>query len=163
MSKIIGVAITLIFMSTTAHASCDPNAHGEKPEVKEVSTYGSEFSPEKVTELPTVFSQFDQYSGKTIHLKARVTNVCRTKGCWMALASDVDDEVRVRFKDYGFFVPVSLVGKDVIVEGAIKRELIEKELAQHFKEDAGASEEEIAQVTGPVYEYTFTASGVRVL
>lgn len=155
----------LIFgLSFALYGSCDPNEkHDAPPEVVEKATYGESFDLNTVTSLDNILGDFESYAGKSVQMKAKVTNVCRTKGCWMALSADVDDEVRVRFKDYGFFVPISLIGKEVIVEGDIQRLLIEKDLAQHFKEDAGATAEEIAAVDGPVYEYTFTARGVRVL
>ena len=53
----------------------------------------------------------------------------------MNLESDSGD-VRVTFKDYGFFVPMSLVGKKVFVRGSFKKHMMSVEEAKHFAEDA---------------------------
>lgn len=146
-------------------ASCHPDENKHQAQSVEVKDkYGQDFTlASKIVSLEEAIKDYPSYSGQEVQLQASVTNVCQSKGCWMALKSDVEEGVRVRFKDYGFFVPVSLVGKEVIVQGALVRTKVSEKLAKHFKEDAGASAEEIATVKGPVYEYTFTASGVQVL
>ena len=56
--------------------------------------------------------------GDTINLKfnANIKEVCSKKGCWMTLPAGKDDEtIMVRFKDYGFFMPLDAAGKEVIV------------------------------------------------
>src|SRR5690606_40131330 len=56
--------------------------------------------------------------GDTIPLKfeAKVSEVCQAKGCWMKLDMGFD-EIKVTFKDYGFFMPKNIAGEEVIVEG----------------------------------------------
>ena len=68
-----------------------------------------------------------------------------------------------RFKDYGFFVPLSLVGKKVWVDGKISRKKLSVKDARHYLEDAGAPKEEINAITRPVFEHHFIAKGVKVL
>ncbi len=41
-----------------------------------------------------------------------VTDVCSKKGCWMKIKTS-NGVKKVSFKDYGFFVPTSLIGKSV--------------------------------------------------
>lgn len=99
--------------------------------------------------------------GDTIPLKftAKVNEVCQTKGCWMKLDMGFD-EIKVTFKDYGFFMPKNIAGEEVIVEGvAFIKELSVEEL-QHYAEDANKSEEEIAQITQPEKTFSFEARGV---
>ena len=58
--------------------------------------------------------------GDTINLKfnANIKEVCAKKGCWMTLpVGNEDENVMVRFKDYGFFMPTDAAGKEVIVDG----------------------------------------------
>jgi hypothetical protein len=73
----------------------------------------------------------------------------------------VDDaETMVRFKDYGFFVPLDSKGREVVLNGkAFIKETSVKEL-QHYAEDAGKTAEEIAKITTSKIEYTFLADGV---
>lgn len=100
-------------------------------------------------------------SEKEVLVSGKVKKVCKKKGCWMAIGEN-GTNVRVTFKDYGFFVPTSLIGKKILAQGQLKvREMSVKE-ARHFAEDAGKSKEEIAKITKPVNEYRFVASGVKV-
>ena len=102
----------------------------------------------------------DGHVNNTANIKATVTEVCQVKGCWMKL-KDGDHEIRVTFKDYGFFVPSSLAGKEVIIQGVLKEEVISEADRRHYAQDAGASEEEIEKIKGDAKEYTFEATGVQ--
>lgn len=107
-------------------------------------------------------------SGKdTVHttLKATVSEVCQVKGCWMTLGggNDGGEEMLVRFKDYGFFVPKDLGGRNVLVEGKAYRSITSVEELRHYAEDAGKSKEEIMQITEPESTLSFEATGVKVL
>jgi hypothetical protein len=159
--------VFLLFLVTTASswATCNPDEKKhEALNVEVKDKYGQDFArTDKIVSLEEAMKDYSNYSGQEVQLLAEVTKVCQTKGCWMALKSDADEGVRVRFKDYGFFVPVSLIGKEVVVQGALVRTKVSEKLARHFKEDEGASADEIAAIKGSVYEYTFTASGVQVL
>jgi len=102
--------------------------------------------------------------GDTINSKmiAKVGAVCQMKGCWMTLNLEDGNEVMVRFKDYGFFVPKDIAGKEVIVNGLayVKETSVEEQ--RHYAEDAGKSEEEIATITSPKKSYAFEADGVLI-
>ena len=91
---------------------------------------------------------------------AEVVDVCSAKGCWIVL-KDGDVEVRVSFKDYGFFVPSSLKGKTVRVQGVLSEERISEADRRHYAEDAGMSDEQIEQIVGDTVEFTFEATGVQ--
>jgi hypothetical protein len=70
--------------------------------------------------------------------------------------------VRVTFKDYGFFVPKDMSGRTVIVEGVISEKVLSQDLARHYAEDAGKSQEEIEKIVGDQKEYTMIAETVLV-
>jgi hypothetical protein len=93
---------------------------------------------------------------------AVVTEVCKAKGCWMTLQLGNGNETMVKFKDYGFFVPQELVGKDVIVNGLAYVEEMSVADQRHFARDGGKSEEEIAGITEVAKKYAFEADGVRI-
>lgn len=100
--------------------------------------------------------------GDTINVKfaSKIKEVCSKKGCWMKLPLGDDAETMVRFKDYGFFMPLDSNDREVIIEGkAFVKETSVKEL-QHYAEDAGKSKEEIAKITTPKMEFSFEANGV---
>ena len=100
-------------------------------------------------------------------VRGRVVDVCQKKGCWMTLApvadAEVDDPMSVRFLDYGFFMPKTLSGSEVLVEGTARRRTVPVGELRHYAEDAGKSAEEIAAITEPGEEVEFMATGVRVL
>jgi hypothetical protein len=74
-----------------------------------------------------------------------------------------DESLFVKFKDYAFFVPKDIAGREVLVEGVAFTEETSIEELRHYAEDAGKSEEEIAKITEPVTEKKFMASGVLLL
>ena len=102
----------------------------------------------------------DKYAGK---VKGTVVSVCEKKGCWMKLAQTDGDGIMIRFKDYKFFVPGDLVGKDVVLEGVGQKTVTGVEMLKHYAEDAGKSKEEIEKITEPKTEIEFIATGVLVI
>ena len=77
----------------------------------------------------------------------------------MTLDAGGDKTVMVKFKDYGFFMPLNAEG-DVIINGkAYVAETSVDEL-RHYAEDAGKSKEKIEAITEPKLEYHFEADGV---
>jgi len=99
--------------------------------------------------------------GDTIVTKVQgtINEVCSNKGCWMKLDLGNDKEVMVRFKDYGFFMPLDAEGEVIINGKAFVSETSVDEL-RHYAEDAGKSEEEIAAINEPEVTYSFEADGV---
>ena len=97
-----------------------------------------------------------------VKFEGEVTATCAKKGCWMDVASG-EDTVFVRFQDYGFFVPTEgAEGKRTVMEGEAFFDTIEVAMLQHYAEDAGASEEDIAAITEPELRLAFTATGVMI-
>ena len=71
-------------------------------------------------------------------------------------------QVMVRFKDYGFFVPKDIAGRQVAVQGkAFLSEVPEAE-RRHLARDAGLPESELQRISGPGKAAGFEASGVRI-
>ena len=95
-----------------------------------------------------------------VKLKAKVIDVCQMKGCWMKLDIGNEKEIMVNFKDYSFFVPKNIIGKNVIVSGnAFKRNISTEEL-KHYARDRGESESAISLIVEPKEIYSLTAKGV---
>ncbi|MCA0133712.1 DUF4920 domain-containing protein [Winogradskyella alexanderae] len=100
-------------------------------------------------------------AGDTVNakMKGKIVEVCSKKGCWMTLDAGNDETIMVKFKDYGFFMPLNAEG-DVVINGkAYVAETSVDEL-RHYAEDAGKSKEEIEAITAPKFEYHFLADGV---
>ena len=74
-----------------------------------------------------------------------------------------EDTLFIKFRDYGFFVPVDNVeGKTAVIQGDLFLDTTSVEMLKHYAEDAGKAEEEIALITEPSYELGFIADGVII-
>jgi hypothetical protein len=95
----------------------------------------------------------------------KVSGVCQVKGCWMTIVSDdaKSPSMFVKFKDYGFFMPLDLAGKKVVMKGKAYKEVTSVEELKHYAEDEGKSAAEIAKINAPKEELKFMASGVMIL
>ena len=127
-------------------------------------SFGAEFAPESVISYSDLLVKAEGEDSLQVQVRATVAEVCQMKGCWMNLvASESGPSMMVRFKDYGFFMPKDIAGREVIVEGVAFRQLTSVDELRHYAEDAGKSEEEIAAITEPKEELAFLASGVILL
>ena len=95
-----------------------------------------------------------------VELEGIVSGVCQKKGCWMQMPISEDENMFVKFKDSGFFVPFDAADKFAIIEGYAYVDTVSVADQIHYAKDAVMSEEEIAEITEPSIEYTFMASGV---
>ncbi|CAL2077145.1 DUF4920 domain-containing protein [Tenacibaculum sp. 190524A05c] len=140
----------------------------ETPAVKETpktefASFGEKISNDGALTKEEALAKYGTLKvGDTVVVKfaSKINEVCSKKGCWMKVPVSDSEEVMVRFKDYGFFMPLDSNGKEVIVEGkAFIKETSVDEL-KHYAEDAGKSKEEIAKITEPKLEKAFLAHGV---
>lgn len=127
------------------------------------NVFGAEFTANDSKPVSEVFTVLQDVDSSNTTLKGEVVEVCQKKGCWMTLKLEDDKTMRVTFKDYGFFVPKDISGKEVVINGLAKREVTDVETLKHFAEDAGKSAEEVAAITEPQTEVTFVADGVVVM
>ena len=95
-----------------------------------------------------------------VKIKGEVTGVCQKKGCWMTMNQE-DKELFIKFKDYAFFVPKDISGREAIIEGVAYREVVSVDELRHMAEDAG-HETNHHEATTPKPELQLTASGVLV-
>src|SRR5690606_26959928 len=71
---------------------------------------------EKMTEVNELYNGLAPGDTVSTKITGKVIEVCKKKGCWMKLDLNQDLDVMVQFKDYGFFVPKDIIGKEVILE-----------------------------------------------
>ncbi len=126
------------------------------------NTYGEELSDAKPVKATTLAKSMDGKETMEVKLKGEILEVCQMKGCWMTVDAGKETNIRVTFKDYGFFVPKDAAGKTVVFEGEAKYETLDVETLKHYAEDAGKSQEEIDAITEPETKLTFVATGVQI-
>ncbi|MFC4094457.1 DUF4920 domain-containing protein [Euzebyella saccharophila] len=140
----------------------------ESPKVNEETTFksfGEKMGSEPVEDVQFLASKYEEMKvADTLEVtfKGMVTDVCKVKGCWMKVQLPEGNEAMVRFKDYGFFMPNDITGKEVVINGYAFVESMSVEDQKHYAEDAGKSEDEIALITAPLKSYGFEADGVLV-
>ena len=120
--------------------------------------YGAPIAGKTPVSLATAIRQLGSQATADVLVESTVDKVCVVKGCWLGL-TDTSGDARVTFKDYAFFVPASLIGKRVIVEGKLEKVTMSLEDTRHYVKDAGGDP---ATVTQPRVEYRIVASGVLV-
>ncbi len=136
----------ILFISTASRAQSAQH-FGER--IDEESVISS-------TELVNTVAQRGSVEAK---VAGEVTKVCAAKGCWMTM--DVGgQEMMVRFKDYGFFVPKDAAGKTAVVQGQATIDTVDVAMLRHYAEDAGKPKEEIEAITEPEVKLSFEAAGV---
>lgn len=152
----------LLFVGAFAMISCKTESKSTE-KVAEFDSFGDKISQTDALSANEMYSKFNTLkAGDTLTVKfaSKINDVCSKKGCWMKLPLEGEAETMVRFKDYGFFMPLNSKGREVIVEGkAFVKETSVEEL-RHYAEDAGKSAEEIAMITEPKREFAFEANGV---
>lgn len=125
--------------------------------------YGDSFEKGKPLSAEAMFAEYKNMEvGDTLKVsfETSVNTVCKMKGCWMTLEVPGDEDVRVSFKDYGFFVPKNIEDRRAIVSGKAFLTEISVEDLKHYAEDEGKSVEEILRITEPKKSMAFIADGV---
>jgi Domain of unknown function (DUF4920) len=97
-----------------------------------------------------------------VQVTGQVQDVCRVKGCWMDVRLTDNTVMKVRFKDYAFFVPANLKGKTVVLNGQAYNQVISVADQRHYAQDAGKPAAEIQAIKAPRKSINYTASGVMV-
>ena len=140
----------------------DPNSSDP---AKDGKHFGAVITPDNAIAYDEVMGKMGNVDSLNMKVLGKVHEVCQKKGCWMTLISEQpgQPEMRVTFKDYGFFMPKDLSGKRVVVDGYAYVETTSVDVLRHYAEDAGKSKEEIAAITQPKREVSFEAVGVIVL
>lgn len=127
------------------------------------AVYGDSIKNDKLLQLASIQTEMKGESKKEMKIRGFVKEVCQEKGCWMTMNLDQGDEMRVTFKDYKFFVPKDMSGKEVVLDGFVYIDTVSVEKQQHYANDAGKSPAEIAAITSPKTQLAFEAKGVVVM
>lgn len=131
------------------------NAFAQNP-----ASYGAHFVPDNPVPASALTSKLNGKESVDLQTTGTVKEVCQAKGCWIKVDAGNGQEMLVKFKDYAFFVPKDIVGKQVILNGKAFQKTIPVAQLQHYAEDAGKSKEEIAKITQPQSSLQFEADGV---
>lgn len=113
---------------------------------------------EPARSLGDAIAQLDALAGQSVVIETEIQQVCQKKGCFF-IARYGEALARVRFQDYGFFIPTDSAGKTVTLAGTIERVELTPAQAAHFAEDLG---EAAAAAPMAEFEYQIMATAVRI-
>ncbi len=162
-SLMLLLSALLLNLAVHAQAACNP-AKEEKAmslsKPNKVGGYGKVFKTSGAVNVSEIPAKMASAKELELSIRGKVAAVCQKKGCWMETDLGNGQSMRIRFKDYAFFVPMNCAGKEFIAQG--KASWYETSVAslRHYAEDAGKSKEEIEAITQPQKELIFIAEGV---
>lgn len=129
--------------------------------------YGSDVSTSLLNKAVSVEGLEDKLKADTkaenVVVKGEVTGVCPKRGCWISLKTEDGSSFFVKMKDYAFFVPTALKGKNVVLEGNAERKVTSVDELKHYAKDAKKTKAEIDAIKVPKEEIRFMASGIKVV
>lgn len=156
-----------IFLSTllvAAFAACTNHQQENPSQIAAAGLvlhyYGDSITQDAAIAADQLLAQMQNKDSLNVKLTGTIEAVCQKKGCWMNMPIGNNQSMRVRFKDYGFFMPKDAAGKTVTIEGLAFRDTTSIAELQHYAEDAGKTKEEIAKITEPEINISFEAHGV---
>jgi hypothetical protein len=163
MRKIVfGLVLSLILISCNeGNSNRDASALAKKNPVS-YKSFGTEITAENALSATQALEKFNSLEpGDTLNLKfsSKIKSVCKKKGCWIILELP-EQEVRVSFKEYGFFVPKDSENTEVIVEGKAFLNEISVEDQKHYAQDEGKPHAGLSEITMPKTTKAFIAEAV---
>ena len=127
-----------------------------------LQSFGEQITADNSITLTEAIAQLGSQANIHTKVKGTVVDVCQAKGCWMNVAVNDSQVVMVRFKDYAFFMPKDIAGKEAIIQGELYWDTISIEMLHHYGEDAGKSANQIAAINKPEFKPSFEAHGVLI-
>lgn len=161
MRKIIYTVFVVLALT-----SCKKNEEvkvDEKPEA--YAKFGESITDEGAITKEDLLAKYKSMKPTdTLNVKvaAKITEVCQKKGCWMNLDLGEGKSTFVKFKDYGFFMPLNAANSEAIVNGKAFIEVTSIENLKEYAKDAGKSKAAIDSIVAPETNYSFLADGVLI-
>ncbi|MBL7952894.1 MAG: DUF4920 domain-containing protein [Flavobacteriales bacterium] len=150
----------LVFACNTASV---PASAQDNVAQAEVVSYGAAINRDGAISTADLAKTMKEKDEVTAKVEGEIITSCAMKGCWMDMKMADGSTMKVRFKDYGFFVPTKgLEGKHAVIQGTATREVVDVATLKHYAEDAGKSKEEIEKITEPRTDLMFLADGVLI-
>ncbi len=129
------------------------------------TSFGDSITAENAISKESLLEKYQKMKeGDTINLKfsSKINDVCQKKGCWMNVDLGKMEQAFIKFKDYGFFMPLNSKDEEVIVNGKAFLAIESVAEQKHYAKDAGKSQAAIDSITMPIRTYSFLADGVLI-
>jgi hypothetical protein len=125
-------------------------------------TFGGPITLERTTavDVGTVVGSADLHD-RPVLVRGSIIDVCSKKGCWLVV-TDGKTQMRVTFKDYGFFVPKNSAGRTVLLQGVVSRQEVSEDDARHYAGESTVAGQKPEEINGPQLVVTMVATGVAI-
>ena len=143
--------------------TCDPakeKTTSKNTKASNAGCYGVAITKDGAIDVKLLSDKMKNEKELFVKIKGDVVAACQVKGCWMTADLGSGKSMRIRFKDYSFFVPKNSGGKKFCAQGIASWSETSVDELQHYAEDAGKSKAEIENITEPAKELVFLAEGV---
>lgn len=127
---------------------------------QEAAYFGKKIDDKGAISMASLEKELENKDSLKTKVTGKVVECCQAKGCWMTIDKSDGTTMRVKFKDYGFFVPKNSAGKTAVMEGIAMVETVSVDEQRHYAEDAGKSKAEIKAINKPSRQLVFVADGV---
>lgn len=165
MKKLLAICLVLLatFISIQAHED-GKKGKGKKSKSAKGGdqAFGAKITKDGAMNVADLTNKMQGHDQMNVKITGKTQAVCQVKGCWMTTDLGNSKSMRIRFKDYGFFVPKDCSGKTFYAQGVASWDTTSVAELQHYASDAGKSQKEIDAITKPVVELVFLADGVII-
>ena len=160
--KSLVIALCVGFTSHSLMAQEGGDENQNTFHVSPIQYYGERITPDNAMKPAQFLKSMDGKDSMDVKLEAKIITCCKKKGCWMDIDLENGTTMKVRFKDYEFFVPKDADGSTTIIQGRAKKEVVDVATLRHYAQDAGKTEDEINAIKEPQETFTFMAVGVII-
>lgn len=137
-------------------------AQPPKGDAKKGMTFGAKTTADGAIPVSDLPGKLNGAEPATVKVTGKVKEVCKAEGCWLKMET-AEGAMMIKMKDHSFFVPVSMNGKTIVVDGIATLKETSVDMLKHYAEDAGKTKAEIDAITQPKKEITMQAKGILIL
>ncbi len=123
------------------------------------TSYGAAQTLTSAVPAADVLADPKKYANTTVRVEGKVSSVCQKAGCWLVLADDKGNQMRVTMKEHSFGVPKDVTGQLADIEGTLVEKPVDPATVEHYKSESngGPVPEE-----GKTVHAEIVATGVRL-
>jgi hypothetical protein len=90
---------------------------------------GKPLTQKEPLSVANLLAKPDDYVGKTVQVKGKIVEVCQMMGCWMDLANDAGQKIKIKVEDGVIVFPKDGAGRTAVAEGKLSKIELTREQA----------------------------------
>ena len=102
-------------------AGCGGGASEKAAQPVAGKVYGAGVSSAETVPVSELLANAEQHLGQTVRVQGPIVDVCKSRGCWINIASDQEMQIiQLKVEDNVIVFGPELVGETAIVEGVLE-------------------------------------------